>query len=64
MNHWVTTDPAPRPSNAQAVNAREPLLRRAQGCERIRDHVPNLLAVDFYRRGDLFGVVDTLNGVP
>ena len=63
VNHWVTTDPAPRPSNAAAVNAREPLLRRARDCARIRDHVPNLLAVDFYRRGDLFGVVDTLNGV-
>jgi hypothetical protein len=64
VNHWITTDPVPRPSNASAVNAREPLLRRAQGCERIRDHVPSLLAVDFYRRGDLFDVVDTLNGVP
>ena len=63
VNHWITTDPVPRPSNAAAVNAREPLLRRAQGCARIRHHVPNLLAVDFYRRGDLFGVVDTLNGV-
>jgi hypothetical protein len=63
VNHWITTDPAPRPSNAAAVNAREPLLRRAQDCERIRHHVPNLLAVDFYRRGDLFEVVDTLNGV-
>jgi hypothetical protein len=63
VNHWITTDPVPRPSNAAEVNAREPLLRRAQDCERIRHHVPNLLAVDFYRRGDLFGVVDTLNGV-
>jgi hypothetical protein len=63
VNHWITTDPIPRPSNAAEVNAREPLLRRAQDCERIRHHVPNLLAVDFYRRGDLFGVVDTLNGV-
>jgi hypothetical protein len=25
--------------------------------------LPNLLAVDFHRRGDAFGVVDTLNGV-
>jgi len=63
VNHWITTDPAPRPSNAAIVNAREPLLRRARECRRIRGHIPNLLAVDFYRRGDLFEVVDTLNGV-
>ena len=29
----------------------------------MRDHVPNLVAVNFYRRGDVFRVVDTLNGV-
>jgi hypothetical protein len=45
------------------VNAREPLLRRARECARIRGHLPNLLAVDFYRRGDLFAVADELNGV-
>jgi hypothetical protein len=61
INHWVTTDPAPRPSNAAEVNAYGPLLARARECERIRHHVPNLIAVDFYRRGDLFRVVDTLN---
>src|SRR3954471_25085312 len=61
LNHWVTTDPAPRPSNAAEVNAYGPLLARARECERIRHHVPNLIAVDFYRRGDLFRVVDTLN---
>ena len=53
----------PRPSDAEKVNAYEPLLRRARECRRIRDHLPNLLAVNFYRRGDLFRVVDTLNGV-
>jgi hypothetical protein len=63
VNHWVSTDPVPRPADAAKVNAYEPLLRRAQECARIRDHVPNLLAVNFYREGDLFRVVDTLNGV-
>jgi hypothetical protein len=61
MNHWVTTDPAPRPSNAAEVNAYGPLLARAHECERLRHHVPNLIAVDFYRRGDVFRVADTLN---
>jgi hypothetical protein len=32
-------------------------------CERIRDRLPNLVAVDFYRRGDVVGVVDALNRV-
>ena len=63
VNHWVTTAPLPRPSDAAKVNARDALLRRLRECERIRDHLPSLVAVNFYRRGDLFGVVDTLNGV-
>ena len=63
LNHWVTTDPIPLPSHAEKVNAYKPFLRRARNCEGIRDHVPNLLAVNFYRRGDLFRVVDAINGV-
>ncbi len=63
LNHWVSTDPLPRPGDAAQVNAYDPLLRRAQECARIRGHVPNLVAVNFYRSGDLFRVVDTLNGV-
>jgi len=63
LNHWITTDPVPLPSNAAQVNAYKPLLARARECERIRDAFPNLIAVDFYREGDVFGVVDTLNGV-
>jgi hypothetical protein len=63
VNHWITTDPLPLPSNAAKVNAYDPLLARMRECRRIRRHFPNLVAVDFYRQGDLFGVVDTLNGV-
>jgi hypothetical protein len=63
INHWVSTDPTPRPSDADKVNAYKPLLARARACERIRHHLPNLLAVNFYKRGDVFRVVDTLNGV-
>jgi hypothetical protein len=61
VNHWVTTDPVPRPSNAEKVNAYEALLRRTRECQRLRSHLPNLVAVDFYRRGDLFRVTDALN---
>jgi hypothetical protein len=63
MNHWVSTDPFPRPSDAAKVNAYEPLLARARKCEQVRDHITNLVAINFYREGDVFGVVDTLNGV-
>jgi hypothetical protein len=64
INHWISTDPVPRPSDAEKVNAFDPLLRRARECRRLREHMPNLLAVNFYARGDLFRVVETLNGVP
>jgi hypothetical protein len=63
INHWVSTDPTPKPSDAEKVNAYAPLLARARECQRIRDHLPNLLAVNFYKRGDVFRVADTLNGV-
>ena len=63
LNHWVDTTPTPRPSLATVVNARGALLQRAQTCQRLRSRLPNLIAVDFYRRGDVLGVVDTLNGV-
>ena len=63
VNHWVTTDPVPRPSNAAQVNALRPLMRRLRDCERIRHHIPNLVAVNFYRRGALLRAVDALNGM-
>ncbi|MBV9716103.1 MAG: hypothetical protein JOZ64_12060 [Solirubrobacterales bacterium] len=63
LNNWVDTTPVPRPSNAQIVNGYAALLRRAETCERIRDRLPNLVAVDFYRQGDVLGVVRTLNGI-
>jgi hypothetical protein len=63
LNHWVDTSPAPRPSQATIVNERAALLARARACERIRHRLPNLVAVDFYRRGDVLGVVNTLNSV-
>jgi hypothetical protein len=63
INHWVTTAPVQRPSDAAKVNAYEPLLRRVKTCERIRDHLPTLLAINFYKEGDVFRVVDTLNRV-
>jgi len=63
LNNWVDTTPTPRASLAALVNAHDPLLARAQECRRTRGRLPNLLAVDFFRRGDVLGVVDQLNGL-
>ena len=62
LNHWIT-DKSREVSNATLVNARGVLLPRAEQCRDERGRQPNFVAVDFYDRGDLFGVVDTLNGV-
>jgi hypothetical protein len=64
INHWIETAPASKPSNAAIVNAYAVLLKRARQCRRERKMVPNLLAVDFYRTGDLFKVARALNGIP
>jgi hypothetical protein len=63
INNWIETTPAPRPSNAEIVNAYSALLARARECRQVRGRLPNILAVDFYDVGDLFRVVRTLNGV-
>ena len=55
--------PAPKPSNAEIVNAYPVLLARAEQCAAERHHLPNLVAVDFNRTGDLLNVVNQLNGV-
>jgi hypothetical protein len=38
-------------------------MARLRECERIRHHFPNLVAVNFCRRGDLLRAVDTLNRI-
>jgi hypothetical protein len=63
INHWINTDPTPRPSNASRVNAQPVLEGRSDECSQLRDRRPNLLAVDFFERGDVIGAVDALNGV-
>jgi hypothetical protein len=63
VNNWIDTSPAPRASNAEIVNGHSALLRRAETCRSIRHRLPNLIAVDFYKRGDVLGVVRALNGL-
>lgn len=62
VNHWIN-DVTPSPRDAALLNARELLLPRLEQCEAERGLKPNLVAVNFYREGDLFEVVDQLNGV-
>jgi hypothetical protein len=63
VNNWVDTSPVPRRSIAAVVNAHSALLERVQACQRIRHRLPNLVAVDFYKQGDVLGVVRALNGL-
>jgi hypothetical protein len=62
VNHWIDTSPAAKPSNAERVNEGRALLRRIRQCEAIRGRRANLVSVDFYATGDLFDVIERLNG--
>ena len=62
VNHWLGT-PLPTPEGAERVNAASVLQARAEQCAAERGQRVNLLGVDFYERGDLFSVVDQLNGL-
>lgn len=64
VNHWLGTEEG-LPSEAQAAeaNAYDVLYGRADGCRRESGRQPTLLAVDWWETGDLFAVVDALNGL-
>lgn len=61
INHWIGTDPTPKPSNAAKVNAYDFLLERARRCERKRGRFPNVLNVDFFAEGEPERVIANLN---
>jgi len=62
VNHWVS-NPLSTEANAVVANAEEVLAARVDECMAERGQIPNLVAVDHYAVGDLFEVVDGLNGV-
>lgn len=62
LNHWVE-DPFPSEEQAAEANAWDVLHARAIECAGAFGRNPNLVAVDWYTAGDLFAVVDDLNGV-
>ena len=63
LNHWLSTDAGlPDPSAAPTANAVDVLMQRVTDCEAAAGRRPNFIAVDFYEQGDVFAVVDALNG--
>ena len=50
-------------SNAEIVNQRDVIVKRARQCERERRMKPNILAVDFAGIGDVVGAARELNGL-
>jgi hypothetical protein len=62
LNHWVTRI-SPSRVDAAIINDHEYLMDRVQQCAEERGQLPNFVAVNFYLNGDVFDVVDELNGV-
>ena len=60
VNHWVDTSPAPRQTIAREVNAPDFLGPRLKRCQAERHLVPNIVAVDFYRQGNVFATVSSV----
>jgi hypothetical protein len=63
VNHWVD-GPGSLVRDARKANAEKVLLPQMRECEQERGQLPNFVAVNYYNLGDLFPVVDELNGVP
>ena len=62
LNHWLSGF-RNLVSDAQLVNARDVLLPRAEQCQEERGSIPNFVAVNYVAFGDVYDVVDELNGV-
>lgn len=62
INNWLNHFDAII-TDAARVNAYSSLYPRMVACQRERVMIPNYVAVNYYNQGDLFKVVDALNGV-
>jgi hypothetical protein len=62
VNHWLASF-SKLISSAEEVNAYDVLKPRIDECEIERGRTPSMIAVNWYDRGDLFRVVNELNGV-
>lgn len=64
VNHWLSTELGlPDPERATEANAYESLLAHAGGCKKHPAAFPNFVVVDYFDTGDLFEVVQELNGL-
>jgi hypothetical protein len=62
LNHWLSGF-SNLVTDAEAVNTRDVLLARAEQCRDERGQIPNFVAVNYVAFGDVYDVVDALNGV-
>jgi hypothetical protein len=62
LNHWIDRV-SPDRVDASILNSYDLLLGRARQCADDRGQLPNFVAINFSTLGDLFAVVNTLNGV-
>jgi hypothetical protein len=62
LNHWLSGFTS-LVTDAQLVNTRDVLLPRAQQCQDERGTIPNFVAVNYVALGDVYEIVDELNGV-
>ncbi len=62
VNHWLASF-SKLISSAEEVNVYDVLKPRIDQCEIDRGRTPSMIAVNWYDRGDLFRVVNELNGV-
>lgn len=62
LNHFLTA-PIAMESLAEMVNHDPFFIEQAQRCQTETGQLPNFPTVDFYDIGDLFAVVDALNGL-
>jgi hypothetical protein len=63
LNNWVEKLPR-SPRTAQEVNGVDFLLRRARLCQKLRQALPNILAVDYSNEGDVVEAAQVLDGIP
>ena len=57
------TDPAEAPTCTNAAKPCRKPSTESLSCDTVRSAIPNFVAVDFYDIGNLFEVVDALNGL-
>lgn len=64
INHWVEVGRLnDSTKDAASVNRYAELKKRVERCVRLRQQKANVIAVNHYDKGDLFRVVNELNGV-